>query len=123
LVLSTALLQEAQRAGSRSKRIDLIKEAKKQSQKVIAADDAVLEGPAYRLQAFASHLEGNTKAARSSIERAVTSLSISGEAFELAAALLGRAALLGSSHDEARAAEILTRGDFLHPNEREGLVW
>jgi tetratricopeptide (TPR) repeat protein len=123
LLLSLCWLWEATHATTRAQRKDASTRGLEAALSLARADDPVVEGPGLRVAALFYELQGERRAAQETIERALVSLQATGEAHELAAALLVRYSLFGHATDRDEAQRILRAGGFTDPAEREGNSW
>jgi hypothetical protein len=118
--LAAAHLAVARGAETRAGRLAALRRAEAALRPIVASDDPVYEGAGFRLMGLAAAIRGERGAARRWLDRAVASLSDRGEAPELAAALLARGALFGSTDDGARGRAIVEGGGLIAPALREG---
>ena len=123
VLLGLSYLALSQQASSPAERRESLAAAWKVVSSVVACDDAVLEGITFRVAGLIEGARGKQAEARRWLQKAVHSLEQRGEVVELAAALLARGALEGTSADLERGKEILQRGGFVDPARREGFGW
>jgi serine/threonine protein kinase/tetratricopeptide (TPR) repeat protein len=121
--LASAYIAAAKKTPVKNHRTAALWQARRSIKPLINSQDPVLEGIGFRLMGLAEQTRNKEQDALVWFNKAVASLQENGEAFELAAALLARGALRGSSDDIAQGKSIIDAGKGIDPSVREGKGW